>query len=102
MTLLNREQWLFCLQLGLAMMAAYFVTHGSDPTNAIYAVLGAGLVTTPSVGEGLGVSKERIVGTLLGALVSLSAMWLHHPALALAVTVVVIGPLGMMLGGMAV
>jgi uncharacterized membrane protein YccC len=99
---LNREQWLFCLQLGLATMLAYFVTHGSDPANAIYAVLGAGLATAPSVGEGLGVSKDRIVGTLLGALVSLSAMWLNNPALALGVTVVVVAPLALLLGGIAV
>lgn len=99
---LTREQWLFCLQLGLAMMVAYFVTHGNDPANAIYAVLGAGLATAPSVGEGLGISKERIVGTLLGALVSLTAMWLHDRALALGAMVVIIGPFGMMLGGIAV
>lgn len=99
---LTREQWLFCLQLGLSMLLAFFVTHGRDPTNAIYAVLGAGLATAPSVGEGLGISKERIVGTLLGALVSLSAMWLHDRTLALAVNVAVVGPLGMMLGGISV
>jgi uncharacterized membrane protein YccC len=99
---LNREQWLFCVQLGLAMMLAYLATHGSDPANAIYAVLGAGLATAPSFGEGLGVSKERIVGTLLGSLVSLSAMWLQDRTLALGVTAVLVAPLALMLGGMAV
>jgi uncharacterized membrane protein YccC len=102
MKMLTREQWLFCLQIGLSMMAAFFVTHGRDPTNAIYAVLGAGLVTAPSVGEGVGVSRDRIIGTLLGALISLASMWLHHPALALGATIVVVAPLGMMLGGIAV
>lgn len=102
MKALSREQWLYCLQIGLSMMLAYLVTHGSDPANAIYAVMGAGLVTTPSVGEGIGVSKERLIGTLLGALVSLPAAWLQNPALALGLTVVVIAPLGMMLGGVAI
>jgi len=100
--LLNREQWLFCLQICLAMMLAYLVTHGSEPANAIYAVLGAGLATTPSVGESLGLSRERIVGTLLGALVSLSAIWLQDPTLALGVTAVIIAPIGMLIGGIAV
>jgi uncharacterized membrane protein YccC len=99
---LNREQWLFCVQLCLAMMLAYFATHGGDPSNAIYAVLGAGLATAPSFGEGLGVSKERIIGTLLGALVSLSAMWLHDRTLALGVTAVLVAPLALMIGGIAV
>ncbi len=102
MKTLTREQWLFCLQIGLSMILAYFVTHGRDPTNAIYAVLGAGLVTAPSVGEGVGVSRDRIIGTLLGALVSLASIWLHHPALALGVTIVIVAPIGMMLGGIAV
>lgn len=102
MKALTREQWLFCLQIGLSMMAAYLVTHGGDPANAIYAILGAGLVTTPSVGEGIGVSKERLIGTLLGALVSLPSAWLQNPALALALTVIVIAPLGIMLGGVSI
>lgn len=99
---LSREQWLYCLQIGLSMMLAYLVTHGGDPANAIYAVLGAGLVTTPSVGEGIGVSKERLIGTLLGALVSLPSAWLQNPTFSLGLTVLVIAPLGMMLGGVAI
>jgi uncharacterized membrane protein YccC len=102
MKILAREQWLFCLQIGLSMMLAYFITHGRDPTNAIYAVLGAGLVTAPSVGEGIGISRDRIIGTLLGAVVSLAVMWLDNPALALGVMVLIVAPLGMMLGGIAV
>ncbi len=102
MKMLTREQWLFCLQIGLSMMLAYFVTHGRDPTNGIYAVLGAGLVTAPSVGEGIGISKDRIVGTMVGASVSLVAMWLDEPAVAFAIMVVIVAPLGMMLGGIAV
>jgi uncharacterized membrane protein YccC len=102
MKMLTREQWLYCLQIGLSMVLAFYVTHGRDPTNAIYAVLGAGLVTAPSIGEGVGVSRDRIIGTLLGAVVSLTTMWVHDPALALGLTVVVVAPLGMLIGGIAV
>jgi uncharacterized membrane protein YccC len=102
MKTLTREQWLYCLQIGLSMMLAYFVTHGRDPINGIYAVMGAGLVTAPSVGEGIGISRDRIIGTLLGAFVSLAAMWLDNPLLALGMLAVVVAPLGMMLGGIAV
>jgi uncharacterized membrane protein YccC len=78
------------------------VTHGNDPVNAIYAVLGAGLASTPNVGEGLGASRERIIGTLLGALFSLSTVWLHDKGLALGVTVLTVTPVAMMLGGLSV
>src|SRR5262245_19642678 len=102
MKMLNREQWLYCLQIGLSMVLAFFVTHGQDQTNAIYAVLGAGLVTAPSIGEGVGGSRDRLVGTLLGAVVSLTTIWIHTPVIALAITVVVVAPIAMMIGGMAV
>ena len=102
MKMLTREQWLFCLQIGLSMVLAYLVTHGHDPTNGIYAVLGAALVTAPSVGEGIGISRDRIVGTLLGAFASLAAIFLGHPILALGILAVIVAPLGMMLGGIAV
>jgi uncharacterized membrane protein YccC len=102
MKLLNREQWLFCLRGGLSMMIAYLVTHGSEPYNAIYAVMGAGLVTAPSVGEGIGISKDRLVGTLLGVIVSIPASWLGHPLAALAASVCIVMPLGIILGGIPV
>lgn len=102
MKLLNREQWLFCLRGGLSMMVAYFVTHGSEPNNAIYAVMGAGLVTAPSVGEGIGISKDRLVGTLLGVIVSIPASWLGHPLAALAASICIVMPIGIILGGIPI
>jgi uncharacterized membrane protein YccC len=100
--LLTSGQWLLCLQCALSMMAAYFVTHGSDPTNGIYAILGAGLVTAPSFGEGLGASKERLIATLLGAVASLPAMWIPDRALALAATAAIVTPAGFLLGGISI
>lgn len=100
--LLTSGQWLLCLQCALSMMLAFMVTHGSDPTNGIYAVLGAGLVTAPSFGEGLGASKERLIATLLGAAASLPTVWIADRGIALAATAAIVTPVGFLLGGIAI
>ena len=98
---LTSGQWLLCLQCWLSMMAAYFVTHG-DPTNGVYAIMGAGLVTAPSFGEGIGASKERLIATLLGAAAAVPAVWIPDRALALAATAAIVTPVGFLLGGISI
>jgi len=63
----ERDQWRYVARIAVAVALAYLLTHGTDPANALYAVLGAGMVVSGNVGEGLGASRDRVVGTVIGA-----------------------------------
>jgi uncharacterized membrane protein YccC len=59
----------FCAKLALAAVAAYALTLGGRNEYALFSVLGATLVMGASVGEDLNTSRNRILGTLAGAIV---------------------------------
>ena len=59
----------YCAKLALAAVAAYALTLGGRNEYALFSVLGATLVMGASVGEDLNTSRNRILGTLAGAIV---------------------------------
>ena len=59
----------YCAKLALAAVVAYTLTLGGRNEYALFSVLGATLVMGASVGEDLNTSRNRILGTLAGAIV---------------------------------
>ena len=59
----------YCAKLALAAIAAYALSLGGRNEYALFSVLGATLVMGTSVGEDLNTSRNRILGTLAGAIV---------------------------------
>ena len=66
----SRDQFLYCLRVGIAVAVAYVLSHGSDPAGALYAVLAAALIVGETAGEGIGISRNRLIGTLIGVVVA--------------------------------
>ena len=59
----------YCAKLALGAIAAYALTQGGRNEYALFSVLGATLVMGASIGEDLHTSRNRILGTLAGAIV---------------------------------
>lgn len=66
----SRDQILYCLRILIAVSLAYLLSHGSDPAGALYAVLAAALVVGETAGEGIGISRNRLIGTFIGVAVA--------------------------------
>ena len=66
----------YCAKLALAAIAAYALSLGGRNEYALFSVLGATLVMGTSVGEDLNTSRNRILGTLAGAVVG-AAVAIH-------------------------
>jgi uncharacterized membrane protein YccC len=100
---LSRDQVIYFLRVGFAVAGAYLLSHGSDPSGPLYAVLAAALVMGESTGEGIGVSRNRVIGSIVGVLVAIPIAALGQMSAAIIAAVCLIaGVIGLLIGGIPV
>jgi uncharacterized membrane protein YccC len=75
-----RARAIYCLSVGIAVAIAFLLSHGSDPTGSLYAVLAAALVIGETTGEGIGISRNRMIGSMLGVVIAIPVAALGPPS----------------------